>query len=109
MGESSPDRPLEPAPPFHKAKHELAFAPLKPGRIKAHVPAIEAIVDGLIDRFAGRGECDFVDEFARPLPVAVMARLYRIPAADRPLLEQWADLEVSGLSWMPRERQERQL
>ena len=100
---------VESDPPGHKAKHDLAFAPLKPGRIKEHAVWIEEIVDGLIDRFAWRGECDFVDEFARPLPVAVMARLFGIPDEDRPLLEQWADLEVSGLSWMPEERRERQL
>ena len=70
---------------------------------------ITEIVDGLIDRFAGRGECEFVREFARPLPVAVTARFFGIADEDLPLLEEWADLEVSGLSWMPQDRQDRQL
>jgi cytochrome P450 len=99
---------VESDPPGHKAKHDLAFDALKPGRIKEHAGWIEAIVDGLIDRFIDRGGCEFVGEFARRLPVAVTARFFGIPDQDLPLLEQWADLEVSGLSWMPPDRQERQ-
>ena len=103
------DTIVESDPPAHKAKHSLAFNALKPGAIKEHAVWITEIVDGLIDRFAGRGECEFVREFARPLPVAVTARFFGIADEDLPLLEEWADLEVSGLSWMPQDRQDRQL
>ena len=110
MGEStSGDNLVESDPPIHDLKHRLTFTALKPGRIKEHASWIEEVVDGLIDGFAERGACDFVDDFARPLPVAVMARLFGIADADLPLLEQWSDLEVSGLSWMDQERLERQL
>lgn len=110
MGEStSGDNLVESDPPVHDLKHRLAFMALKPGRIREHAGWIEEVVDGLIDGFAGRGSCDFVDELARPLPVAVMTRLYGIAEEDRPLLEQWSDLEVSGLSWMDEARRERQL
>jgi cytochrome P450 len=102
------DTIVESDPPAHKAKHDLAFKALKPGRIKEHAGWIEVIVDGLIDRFIERGECEFVSEFARRLPVAVTARFFGIPDEDLPLLEQWADLEVSGLSWMPQDRLDRQ-
>jgi cytochrome P450 len=110
MGEAtSGENLVESDPPVHDLKHKLTFTALKPGRIKEHAGWIEEIVDALIDRFAARGSCDFVDELARPLPVAVMARLFGIADADRPLLEQWSDLEVSGLSWMPAERLQSQL
>jgi cytochrome P450 len=92
---------VESDPPGHDLKHRLVFTALKPARIREHAGWIEEIVDTLIDRFATRGACDFVEELARPLPVAVMARLFGVADADRPLLEQWSDLEVSGLSWMP--------
>jgi cytochrome P450 len=109
VGESTSGQNIvESDPPAHKAKHDLAFAALKPGRIRDHEGWIAEIVDGLIDRFIERGECEFVGEFARRLPVAVTARFFGIPDADLPMLEQWADLEVSGLSWMPPDRQERQ-
>ena len=110
MGEStSGDNLVESDPPDHDLKHRLTFTALKPGRIKEHAGWIEEVVDRLIDAFAERGTCDFVDDFARPLPVAVMARLFGIADADLPLLEQWSDLEVSGLSWMDDERRKRQL
>lgn len=109
VGESTGgDTIVESDPPVHKAKHDLAFAALKPGRIREHAGWIQEIVDGLIDRFIDRGECEFVREFARRLPVAVTARFFGIPDEDLPLLEQWADLEVSGLSWMPQDRLDRQ-
>jgi cytochrome P450 len=109
VGESTPGLTIvESDPPDHRAKHDLAFDALKPGRIRDHAGWIQEIVDGLIDRFIERGECEFVGEFARRLPVAVTARFFGIPDDDLPLLEQWADLEVSGLSWMPPDRQERQ-
>ncbi len=100
---------VESDPPIHDLKHRLVFTALKPGRIREHAGWIEEVVDGLIDRFAARGACDFVDELARPLPVAVMTRLFGIADGDRPLLEQWSDLEVSGLSWMSEARRQSQL
>ena len=100
---------LETDPPGHRAKRELAFGPLKPGAIASYEPWITELVDGLIDRFEARGECDFVDDLARRLPVEVMIELYAIPREDRALLDRWGDLEVSGLSWMPLHEQERHM
>ena len=81
MGESASGHNLvESDPPAHDLKHRIVFDALKPGRIREHAGWIEEIVDGLIDAFADRGSCDFVDELARPLPVAVMTRLAKVLA-----------------------------
>jgi cytochrome P450 len=41
-------------------------------------------VDGLLDRIAERGRFDVVDDFAYPLPVAVICRLLGVPLEDEP-------------------------
>jgi len=108
-GEAGVQTMLESDPPEARAKRDLAFAPLKPGRLREYAPWVEQIVDELIDGFAGRGSCDFVEEFARPLPVRVMMRLFGIPGEFWPMLYEWSDLEASGLSWLSPAQRDRQL
>ncbi|MCF6525280.1 cytochrome P450 [Streptomyces sp. JJ36] len=57
----------------------------------------EELADGLIDGFCGRGEADLVAEYAKPLPVLVLARLLGIPDADGPALTKaMSDLADGG-------------
>jgi cytochrome P450 len=108
-GETAVQTMLESHPPEARAKRDLAFAPVKPGRLRDYAPWIRQIVDELIEAFAARGSCDFVEEFARPLPVHVMMRLFAISEQFWPMLYEWSDLESSGLSWLSPEQRERQL
>lgn len=111
VGDAAERRPsmMESDPPEHRARRDLVFGAVKPGRLREHAPWITEVVDRLIDRFAERGSFDFVRELARPLPVEVMLRLFAIPDEDRPLILEWSDLEVSGLTWSPPEVRERML
>ena len=71
-------------PPDHTRLRKLvskAFAP-KSGQRAA--PHIAALVDGLLDRIADRGRFDVVEDFAYPLPVAVICRLLGVPIDDEP-------------------------
>ena len=47
-------------------------------------------MDGLIDRVAGAGEFDLLQELAEPLPVTVIAEMLGIPEPDRHLLRPWS-------------------
>lgn len=61
--------PLEVDPPVHTGWRRLfteAFNPKTPGRIEARV---REDVDALIDRFAGRGECELISELIEPVPL----------------------------------------
>jgi cytochrome P450 len=44
---------------------------------------VERIADALIDSFAGRAEIDLVNDYARPLPLAVICDLLGLPESDR--------------------------
>jgi cytochrome P450 len=99
---------IESDPPYHKPKRELAFKPLKPGRLKAYEPAIRRYVDMLIDGFAGRGSADLIADFGDKLPVYVTSHILGLPDADHAWIRAWGRAETSGLTWMPKDFQERQ-
>lgn len=47
---------------------------------------VEELADQLVDGFCQRGETDLIAEYARPLPVLVLARLVGLPDAEGPPL-----------------------
>jgi cytochrome P450 len=55
---------------------------------------VEAIARELIEAFPAHGEVDILSSYAEPLPVAVIAELLGVPAADRPLLRDWSQAIV---------------
>jgi cytochrome P450 len=84
-------------PPDHTRLRRLVSGAFTARRVQALRPAIERMVDDLLDSIAG--EVDFVDRFAFPLPVNVIGELLGVPAPDRAqfqsLVRDWAQvLEV---------------
>ena len=83
-------RPLGPPsflfldPPDHTRLRKLVSKAFAPKVVNALQPDISALVDGLLDRAAERGRFDVVDDFAHPLPVAVICRLLGVPIEDEP-------------------------
>ena len=70
-------------PPDHTRLRTLvnkAFTPPAIARLRARV---EELVDELLDRTAGAGKMDLVDDLAYPLPVTVICELFGVPPADR--------------------------
>jgi cytochrome P450 len=60
---------LEYDPPEHIDWRKRYTDAITPGALEAIEPHIHRIADDLIDRFAARGHCDLVAEYAEPLPV----------------------------------------
>lgn len=57
----------------------------------------EELADQLIDGFCHRGDAELIADYARPLPVLVLARILGLPDADgRPLLEAITALADGG-------------
>jgi cytochrome P450 len=99
---------IESDPPFHKAKRDLAFKPLKPGRLKGYEDMIRGFVDQLIDTFAERGEADLIADFGDKLPIHVISHILGLPPEDHDYIRAWGRAETSGLTWMPQEFQDKQ-
>jgi cytochrome P450 len=58
---------------------------------------VRAVVDELIDRFAGRGHADLVQELTFNFPVQVIARILGLPREDYPRFQRWA-IEITSVS-----------
>jgi cytochrome P450 len=65
---------------------------------------IGLLCDGLLTGVAGRETVDLLEEWARPLPVAVICELLGLPEEDRPMFSRWvkALLSLSSLFGMLR-------
>jgi cytochrome P450 len=86
LGQDQPLIPLEIDPPDHTNYRQILTPLFSPGRMNRLEPQVRALVNELIDTFAGRGECNFIEEFARPLPTAVFLGLMGWPQEDAPQL-----------------------
>lgn len=81
-------------PPEHTHLRAVMSRGFLPRHLARMTPDIEAMVDELFDRHRGRGELDFVADFANHLAVRVIARLLGIDEADLDTLFAWGELTV---------------
>ncbi|OYD95725.1 cytochrome P450 [Nostoc sp. 'Peltigera membranacea cyanobiont' 210A] len=84
-------------PPEHERFRSLVNKAFTSSRINKMRDLIEQIVDELIDSFIDRGKCEFVSEFAVPLPLKVIAQQLGVPQADLPKFKQWSDAFIARL------------
>ncbi len=59
--------------------------------IESYRPRIEDIVDQMLGQGIARGEMDFVQDLAVPLPIMVISEIVGIPVADRDQVKAWCD------------------
>ncbi|MBK7951546.1 MAG: cytochrome P450 [Deltaproteobacteria bacterium] len=78
------------APARHQRMRSLVNRGFTPRSIEKLRPAVQALVDGLLDRVEPRGEMDLVADFAFPLPVTVICRLLGAPVEDVPRIEGYS-------------------
>lgn len=72
-----------------------AFTPRVVNEMEGH---IRSIIDRLLDRVAGRGRMDAIQDLAYPLPVTVIAEMLGIPTEDLDRFKRWSDEISAGLS-----------
>lgn len=83
-------------PPDHTIFRSILQRALSPARtLRELTPRIQQVVDELIDNFAERGTCEFVREFAYPLPMRVVAAIFNVPADMISQLKVWSDDFIS--------------
>ena len=91
LGNIRPLIPLQIDPPEH-AKYRRILDPLfTPREMARREPRVAELVNEMIDRFAGRGEVDFHEEFAVPLPCTVFLQLLGLPLEDLDQFLEWKD------------------
>jgi cytochrome P450 len=83
--------PLQVDPPDHVKYRRLLDPLFSPKNMATLEPAARALVNELIDGFIDRGECDFHEEFATPLPSGMFLALMGLPMSDLPKFLGWRD------------------
>jgi len=81
VGETFPMIPMAIDPPEHSKYRRLLNPLLSPVAINKLDDSIRATVNGLIDGFVDKGECDAAYDFGRLYPVQVFLRLMGFPLA----------------------------
>jgi cytochrome P450 family 142 subfamily A polypeptide 1 len=56
----------------------------------------QSITDETLDEIAQRGECDFVEDIAVPLPLILIAEMIGIRREDRKRFHQWSDAMIAA-------------
>ncbi|SEL82132.1 hypothetical protein SAMN04515665_12051 [Blastococcus sp. DSM 46786] len=89
---------LEMEPPDHTRLRRLITSAFARGHVERLRPWVEELAgrlaDELVERSAGSEPVDLLTGMAEQLPVAVIAELLGVPAADRPLLRPWSNAIV---------------
>ncbi|MCU0259822.1 MAG: cytochrome P450 [Ilumatobacteraceae bacterium] len=86
--------------PEHREMRGLFNHAFRPAKIKELDPFIVELADRLIDQFAERGRCDWVKEFAVPLPLIVIGQQMGAPEEDIWRIKAWTDAWVQRLGMM---------
>ncbi len=84
--------------PEHARQRRLVSRGFTPSRINEMMAHIRELARELVDNVAARGECDFVDDIAKPLPLIVIAELLGLPVEDRQRLAHWSDTMMAAES-----------
>ena len=88
--------PLELDPPEHAFFRRPLTAALLPRVVNALEDKVRATAIAAIERFRMRGECDFIEDFAKVLPIEVFLDLVDLPRGDRDYLLPLAEDAVRG-------------
>lgn len=91
IGNDMPLIPLSVDPPDHAKYRHLLDPEFSPKKMAALEPEARALVNRIIDEFVTRGECEFHEDFATPLPSTIFLALIGLPQSDLPQFLQWRD------------------
>lgn len=92
------DRPfLFMDPPDHSRLRGLVQKAFTPRVVEALRPRAQQVVDGLLDAAAEKGQIEVVEEFAYPVPIALISEMLGVPADDAERFKDWSRELASSL------------
>lgn len=83
--------------PMHKRQRVLVNKAFSHRRIRELQGFIQSLVAGLADGLAAQPEADFIAEFAKPLPLRLIAHLLSVPDERLSDLKRWTDNRFANL------------
>lgn len=86
--------PLGVDPPAHGPYRRILTPAFLPKVINAIEDSVRVFAAELIEELAPQGECEFIEAFARKLPIAVFLKMVDLPFEHREFLLPWAEVVV---------------
>ncbi len=87
--------------PDHTKYRSLVNQLFTVSRIRAAEPAVQAVIDKTIEGFGEETEIEFVERFAFPVPLTIIAERLGIPEADREFFDDAATAAAAALRLTP--------
>ncbi len=84
--------------PKHAHYRALVDPALTANAIREREDFVRTAINELIDSWIDEGEIEFIDRFAEPLPMIVIAELLGFPRMDLPQLKEWSGAWVLPFS-----------
>lgn len=91
--------------PNHKQMRAMFNEAFKPSRIKQIDPLVENLAYELIDEFVDDGHCEWVKQFAIPLPLFIIGEQMGAQREDMWQIKRWTDAFFQRISMMLPEEQ----
>jgi cytochrome P450 family 142 subfamily A polypeptide 1 len=82
--------------PLHKRRRNLVNRGFTPRRVRDQEEKLRALTGELIDKVIGQGECDFVRDIARWIPMIAIGDMLGVQPEDREKLLLWSDWMLGG-------------
>lgn len=92
--------------PNHKQMRAMFDEAFRPARVKDIEPFVEATAYELIDAFIDAGECEWVAQFAVPLPLIVIGKQMGARKEDLAQIKVWTDAFFRRIGMMLSEEEE---
>jgi cytochrome P450 len=92
-------------PPEHRTYRTLVDKVFTTTKVTALEPRISEVIVELIDAFIDRDEIDFLEDFAVPLPMYVIAEQLGVRPEDRVAFKRWSDVGIETTGPVTAERQ----
>ena len=93
--------------PNHRQMRAMFDKAFRPGKIKQLDPFVESTANRLFDAFIGDGHCDWVRQFAVPLPLIVIGHQMGVKEEDIWFIKRATDAWVRRFGQMLSEEEER--
>jgi len=89
-------------PPAHTPRRKLIMPAFLPRAVNRLEEKVRTVARELVDDLTPRGKCEFIEEFAKVLPIVVFLDMVNLPLSDRDFLLPLAETVVRSPSFEDR-------
>jgi cholest-4-en-3-one 26-monooxygenase len=82
-------------PPEHRAYRAVTAKQFTPRMVQHWAPKVERITRQILSEASEKGACDFVQDVAAPITIAVIAEMLGVPGEDWKLLFKWTNESIA--------------